>query len=356
MPEPVLNPPVSQFIADVQVGDAPLTVEFTNQSTGMIAGFAWSFGDGSVSKDESPEHIYEAPGNYLASLTVFNEAGSSVTTYRIDVTAPATDLTPTREETPQDLLPSIRAAMRRPSEQKLRYRDILDKLTDILRGYSRDLNVSERDHRTDESQCVLNRIDGNDYILTVNGVREVEPMVLKYLPQAELQASHDRQVWREISIVPLEYYSARAIRDYAVCSFFGGMILDDGVKVKISLAHESVRDAVWIVRHRIPILKLIALNARTPLPPDFLPMLKIEAVMACLPLVRDDSDEWYKWRKVNEPIFIGQIADWRDRWRDFLDMSVEPKHIRKIAANDYRRKQYGRPGYSVVPGVDPNNT
>lgn len=336
-PAPALVPPVADFLANFQSGDAPLTVRFVNRSTGKINAYAWSFGDGGTSNDKNPEHVFEYPGTYVASLTVYNEAGNSIYTFRIDITAPAVTVEPDRAETANDLIPSIRAAMRRPSEQKLRYNDILDVLNDLLRGYSRDLHVSEQDHRTDEAQCGLNHIDGSDYILTLQNVAEIEAMELKYLSEKDLQTSPERQVWREVTIVPLDYYSERAIRDYAVCSFYGGMIVDNGVKVKLNLDKKTVEESIWKVRFRMPILKLLTLSAKTPLPADFLPMLKAEAVMKCLQRVRDDSQEWYSWRRANEPIIVAEIADWRGRWDDFLKTNVEPRYVPKIAANDYRR-------------------
>jgi PKD repeat protein len=41
----------------------------------------WSFGDGGRSAEAAPEHVYQAPGVYRASLTVTDEAGLSSTTF-----------------------------------------------------------------------------------------------------------------------------------------------------------------------------------------------------------------------------------------------------------------------------------
>jgi PKD domain len=350
MPEPELQAPTAAFTADEQSGEAPLTVVFTNTSTGTIVGYAWSFGDGESSSDKEPTHIFTNPGNYAVSLTVFNEKGSTTVVYRIDVSAPDEVTPPALAETVGDLIPSIRASLRRPSDAKLHYRDVLDVINDLLRGYSRDLHVSEQDHRTDEAQCVFNHLDGSDYLLTIDGVSEVEPMELKYVPSAELRTDPQSQAWREMTIVPLDYYSERHQRDAAVCSFFAGLVLANGVKVKINLDQDTIEQSVWKIRYRVPLLRLLTLTAKTPLPADFIPMLKLEAVLMCLPRMRDDSKEFYAWRKANEPIFMGMVAAWRGRWKDFLDTNTEPNYAPKTSANDYRRQRTRPSRYTIERG------
>jgi hypothetical protein len=71
--------PTADFTADVTLGDAPLTVQFTDASTGDgITDWAWDFdNDGTVdSNDQNPACTYDAAGTYTVSLTVTNEAGS----------------------------------------------------------------------------------------------------------------------------------------------------------------------------------------------------------------------------------------------------------------------------------------
>ena len=46
---------------------------------GTYATWAWNFGDGSTSTDEFPTHVYQAGGNYTATLTVTDGAGCTAT-------------------------------------------------------------------------------------------------------------------------------------------------------------------------------------------------------------------------------------------------------------------------------------
>jgi PKD repeat protein len=59
----------ADFTADVTSGPAPLTVQFTDLSTGPVKAWHWDFGDGATSSKQHPEHIYLQAGTYTVSLT-----------------------------------------------------------------------------------------------------------------------------------------------------------------------------------------------------------------------------------------------------------------------------------------------
>ena len=64
-------PPLeAAFTANPTRGPAPLTVQFTDQSTGNITSRNWDFGDHTNSSDLNPSHTYINPGQYTVSLTV----------------------------------------------------------------------------------------------------------------------------------------------------------------------------------------------------------------------------------------------------------------------------------------------
>ena len=75
--------PSAVISADVVSGPAPLTVSFDGSGSsdpdGIIAGYAWDFGDGNGSSLASPSHIYTLPGSYTASLTVTDNDGRTDT-------------------------------------------------------------------------------------------------------------------------------------------------------------------------------------------------------------------------------------------------------------------------------------
>ncbi|MFY1644463.1 PKD domain-containing protein [Methanoculleus bourgensis] len=78
------------FSADVTAGVAPLTVRFTDESTGDPKLWSWTFGDGGTSAEQNPVHTYGVPGTYTVNLTVDNSATLSRPGY-ITVTAPKGD-------------------------------------------------------------------------------------------------------------------------------------------------------------------------------------------------------------------------------------------------------------------------
>ncbi|MDD4237287.1 MAG: NosD domain-containing protein [Desulfotomaculaceae bacterium] len=70
--------PEAAFTADPTSGDAPLTVQFTDQSTNTPAFWEWDFdNDGTVdSTEQNPSYEYISAGTYSVKLTVTNSIGS----------------------------------------------------------------------------------------------------------------------------------------------------------------------------------------------------------------------------------------------------------------------------------------
>ncbi|MGB5138684.1 MAG: S8 family serine peptidase, partial [Candidatus Zixiibacteriota bacterium] len=69
--------PVANFSGTPTSGNAPLSVTFTNSSTGTgPLTYAWTFGDGGTSTAASPVYSYANPGTYTVSLTTTNACGS----------------------------------------------------------------------------------------------------------------------------------------------------------------------------------------------------------------------------------------------------------------------------------------
>ncbi|MGR3219972.1 MAG: PKD domain-containing protein, partial [Candidatus Anammoxibacter sp.] len=72
--------PVAEFNANPTAGFASLEVQFNNLTTGAPTGFAWKFGDGDTSSDESPLHTYKTAGIFTPSLLASNSAGADFET------------------------------------------------------------------------------------------------------------------------------------------------------------------------------------------------------------------------------------------------------------------------------------
>jgi PKD repeat protein len=83
--------PIAYFSADTTYGEAPLKVQFTDESTGSPTSWNWNFGDRVVSTDQNPVHTYLTAGTYTVKETVTNEAGKDIVIKEryVTVTAPA---------------------------------------------------------------------------------------------------------------------------------------------------------------------------------------------------------------------------------------------------------------------------
>jgi PKD repeat protein len=68
--------PSAQFTAKPVLGNVPLTVNFTDLSTGSPDNWTWNFGDGNTSYEQNPVYGYTNPGSYTVRLVAMNSAGS----------------------------------------------------------------------------------------------------------------------------------------------------------------------------------------------------------------------------------------------------------------------------------------
>jgi hypothetical protein len=87
----VQKPPKANFVATPVSGEAPLTVNFTDQSSGKIDSWEWDRnGDGAPdSIDKNPPlFTFNDPGDYTVKLTVKNSGGMNSASVAIKVNAP----------------------------------------------------------------------------------------------------------------------------------------------------------------------------------------------------------------------------------------------------------------------------
>ncbi|MFW9769954.1 MAG: PKD domain-containing protein, partial [Candidatus Thorarchaeota archaeon] len=67
--------PRGDFVGNPTSGCTPLTVVFTDLSTGEITSWDWDFGDGGSSTEQNPTYTYNTAGSYTVILTVTGPGG-----------------------------------------------------------------------------------------------------------------------------------------------------------------------------------------------------------------------------------------------------------------------------------------
>ena len=87
------NLPSAKIQASATFGEAPLTVTFTDKSTGQVTSSLWEFSDGSSASGSSISRTYTQAGSYWTRLTVTGPGGTNSTTQNISVSAPIQKVT-----------------------------------------------------------------------------------------------------------------------------------------------------------------------------------------------------------------------------------------------------------------------
>ena len=72
-----LSPEVKSIFVTPASGCVPYTAEFVNNSLGGLR-FEWDFGDGSVSDEITPTHLYATPGTYTVTLKAFDSTSCNL--------------------------------------------------------------------------------------------------------------------------------------------------------------------------------------------------------------------------------------------------------------------------------------
>lgn len=80
--------PVADFTAGPVSGVAPLSVHFTDASTGTITSRSWNFGDGGTSTAQNPSYSYAVAGVYTVTLTVTGPGGVDDAAQTVSVAPP----------------------------------------------------------------------------------------------------------------------------------------------------------------------------------------------------------------------------------------------------------------------------
>jgi len=66
----------ANFSADTTRGCSPVTVQFSDQSSGSISDYYWTFGNGNTSTLKNPSAIFYKPGTYTVTLEVTDGSGA----------------------------------------------------------------------------------------------------------------------------------------------------------------------------------------------------------------------------------------------------------------------------------------
>lgn len=84
--------PIAGFTGVPNYGEAPLTVQFTDLSTGLPTSWLWEFGDGTTDGIANPSHLYTGVDSFDVVLTASNVDGDGVATGVVDTYLSASHL------------------------------------------------------------------------------------------------------------------------------------------------------------------------------------------------------------------------------------------------------------------------
>ena len=76
---PPATRPAADFMASpVTMGPAPLSVSFSDTTSGVATSWAWDFGDGGTASTQNPSHTYNVIGTYTVWLRATGPGGFDI--------------------------------------------------------------------------------------------------------------------------------------------------------------------------------------------------------------------------------------------------------------------------------------
>jgi PGF-pre-PGF domain-containing protein len=134
----------ADFMSNVDPEDSPLSVSFTDISTGSPNTWYWDFGDGITSGEQNPTHTFSFAGNYTICLTVSNADGIDSTLVRMNISEKNESIS----NESNTILPSTQQIITEADSEKTLNLKKGENFTLKLRenpstGYSWQLNLSE---------------------------------------------------------------------------------------------------------------------------------------------------------------------------------------------------------------------
>lgn len=247
--------------------------------------------------------------------------------------------------TGQQFVTGVRILLRRPSDLELADDDILKIGNDLCVQYAQEQSLSTRDRRTEVAPITItpgDTVDDADFVALLDGVSDFEVEALEYAPLASTDGIIP---WREAVVVPRAAWRRHFTQDYVAAAFYGSSSLQTPCKVKLTLLDSQVERLQFRVTYRLPLLTIMQMGDKPPIPLAHMPMLEREAAILCAPLVQNDSESWKSWKRENidgekSPYWM-KVSELKANWKAYLDTSVEPQ-IQPIPRSDRANRSIRR--------------
>lgn len=251
-----------------------------------------------------------------------------------------------RPDTAQQIVTGVRILLRRPSELKLPDDDILEVINELCQEYVEEESLSIKSHSTVVSPLTIAVPEDDSEADFEISDFEVPDFKVEKLEYANLLGPTFN--WQEITVVPFETWARHYSQGRMVASFYGSSQTTTPAKVKLSLLDTQVENLQFRLSYRLPLLTIVQMGDKPPIPSAHMPMLKREAAILCAPLVKDDSEEWIAWMARTLPLYATKLQNLKKNWRDYLQSSVEPQ-IQPMTRTDRANRSSRRPVMPFIP-------
>jgi len=210
-------------------GNVPLTVQFTDLSTGNPTSWEWDFGDGETSSEQNPAHNYISTGNFTVSLTVSDGTNESTEFVENYIYVYDDDFLPPTDLQAQVNINDVYLSWLAPGGGGV----VLEE--DFEQGTTPDSWIIEGES-DDTSQLIPGYWSVNDFTSTVDNIEPIDSyhcgLFWSYEHQDEWLITPEFECSSDMN---LEFWS----------TVFEGSTYDDHYYIKVSDDDGSTWDTLW---------------------------------------------------------------------------------------------------------------
>jgi hypothetical protein len=231
--------------------------------------------------------------------------------------------------TGSDIVSGAMRLIGRPAQADLPYQDVLDTARDAIRGRLVDLKLTNRNHTLLFSNyytpTAQNDVAADLFGLSTDVTRFV-PVKMEWRPKDSDSDTKPRTVTL-VSYEQLSHYFRQArTEDEVFAAYYNGnqFAFADTTAV---LANREYR----IVYEDMEDVDMDALaDTVSNIPDIFIPLVQHETALACLDLVRNETDSWEMRRERLFKSLSAKYAHWEDRFKTWSMSLMGNKKVRKL--------------------------
>lgn len=225
-----------------------------------------------------------------------------------------------------DIVRKIYISLRRPSDEALPYRIVLDKLSSVIGKYKLDLTLSEQNQLAKTSGWFS--VNQTDFVIGTKC-----PDILMPIRVERRGIDADSETGDDVPIVNFQVLDTSIV---GAVSFYGSPM-----RMAFRENYDAVTGRQYRIVYETDFIDTVDLDVAIDLPEYFSDLLAGETALLLMPLIEDDTPQFDLFYKRQAPILSAEVLQWQNRWDVYRKKFKGKSKIPKVLFGNNNRGVYG---------------